>query len=89
MARSEIHAEDERVTGYDVLIPPGLLKAEFPLSPPAKATIQKARNEASDVISGEDDRVLVIVGPCSIHDAAQGYEVSEAAAVEAACHATS
>lgn len=61
----------------DVLVPPGLLRQEFPLTDPAKATIQAARNASMDIISGEDDRVLVIVGPCSIHDAEQGLAVCD------------
>jgi len=76
MPHSEIHADDLRVVDYDVLVSPGLLRQEHPLSDRAKATILKARNAAIDVIDGQDDRVLVIVGPCSIHDAAQGLEVS-------------
>lgn len=75
MPRSEIHGDDVLVGGYDVLVPPGLLKQDYPLTPQAKATIQAARNASMDVIDGVDDRVLVIVGPCSIHDAVQGLEV--------------
>lgn len=74
MPRSEIHGDDVLVGGYDVLVPPGLLKQDYPLTAQAKATIQAARNASMDVIDGVDDRVLVIVGPCSIHDAAQGLE---------------
>lgn len=75
MPRSEVHGDDIAVESYDVLVPPGLLKQEYPLTDKAKATIQTARNASMDVIDGVDDRVLVIVGPCSIHDAAQGLEV--------------
>lgn len=75
MPRSEVHGDDIAVESYDVLVPPGLLKQEYPLTEKAKATIQTARNASMDVIDGIDDRVLVIVGPCSIHDAAQGLEV--------------
>lgn len=75
MPRSEVHGDDIAVESYDVLVPPGLLKQEYPLTAEAKATIQTARNASMDVIDGVDDRVLVIVGPCSIHDAAQGLEV--------------
>lgn len=75
MPRSEVHGDDIAVESYDVLVPPGLLKQEYPLTDKAKATIQSARNASMDVIDGVDDRVLVIVGPCSIHDAAQGLEV--------------
>jgi 3-deoxy-7-phosphoheptulonate synthase len=34
----------------------------------SKETITKARNQISDIIHKKDDRVFVIVGPCSIHD---------------------
>jgi hypothetical protein len=74
---SQIHGDDLNVQGFDVLIPPGLLRQEHPLTDRAKATIQKARNAAMDIIAGEDDRLLVIVGPCSIHDAEQGLTVGE------------
>lgn len=66
---------NEHDASQDVLVPPGLLRQEFPLTDTAKATIQSARNASMDIISGEDDRVLVIVGPCSIHDAEQGLAV--------------
>ncbi|CAD6569921.1 MAG: hypothetical protein CYPHOPRED_003654 [Cyphobasidiales sp. Tagirdzhanova-0007] len=74
MPNSDSHADDLQVVGYDVLVPPGLLRQESPLSQKAKATILQARNASMDIIHGTDDRVLVIVGPCSIHDAAQGLE---------------
>ena len=60
-----------------MLVPPGLLRQEFPLSQIAKATILNARNASMDIIDGADDRLLVIVGPCSIHDASQGLEVCQ------------
>ena len=52
---------------YDPLIQPALLTQEVPLSPESIRTISNARLVASEILSGTDPRVLVIVGPCSIH----------------------
>ncbi|KZS89398.1 3-deoxy-7-phosphoheptulonate synthase [Sistotremastrum niveocremeum HHB9708] len=61
------YMDDHRVLGYSPLITPDLLKSEVVSSAQSKATITSARRAAAKVIAGEDDRVLVIVGPCSIH----------------------
>lgn len=74
-AHSTAHGDDLSVIDYDVLLSPLLLKSEYPLTERAKATIQVARNAAADVLIGDDDRVVVVVGPCSIHDAEQGLAV--------------
>lgn len=70
-----VYANDVHITEYQPLISPALLIHETPVNKEAKATIAKARAEASGVISGKDDRLLVVVGPCSIHnvDAALEY----------------
>lgn len=64
--RSQI--EDWRITGYNPLTPPDLLQSEFPLKPKNEAVILKGRNDAVDILSGKDDRLLIVIGPCSIHD---------------------
>jgi 3-deoxy-7-phosphoheptulonate synthase len=56
------------VLGYDPLIPPALLYTEVPATPTSLETVLRARREAASILSGEDDRLIVIVGPCSIHD---------------------
>ncbi|SCW00509.1 LAFE_0C05754g1_1 [Lachancea fermentati] len=68
-------AEDVRILGYDPLVSPALLQAQIPATQECLATVQRGRKEASNIITGQDDRVLVVVGPCSIHDlnAAQEY----------------
>lgn len=60
--------EDWRIRGYDPLVPPNLLQSEIPLPNESFKNIFEAREAASAVIRGDDDRLLVIVGPCSIHD---------------------
>lgn len=52
---------------YDPLIQPALIRHEIPLSNEAINTISHARKVAADIVAGRDPRVLVIVGPCSIH----------------------
>ena len=56
------------VLGQDPLIPPQLLQAEEPPSKEAFKTVARGRQEAIKIITQEDDRLLVVVGPCSIHD---------------------
>lgn len=60
--------DDCRILSYSPLIPPQLLTSEIPLSPSAIITINKARVAAAQILQGNSDKLLVIVGPCSIHD---------------------
>ncbi|KAJ3282736.1 3-deoxy-7-phosphoheptulonate synthase [Borealophlyctis nickersoniae] len=64
----ELPTDDTRIFGYDPLLPPQILQVEHPLSPEGRTTVSKARRQAAKILRGEDDRILVIVGPCSIHD---------------------
>jgi 3-deoxy-7-phosphoheptulonate synthase len=66
--------DDTRILGYDPLLPPQILMEEMPLTNQAKADIQKFRAEASKIVAGADDRLLIVVGPCSIHDPAAALE---------------
>jgi 3-deoxy-7-phosphoheptulonate synthase len=61
-------SDDVRVLGYDPLIPPALLSAEIPIPPHAEKTVLEGRRAAADIITQKDDRLLVMVGPCSLHD---------------------
>ncbi|KAK3292401.1 uncharacterized protein B0H64DRAFT_228045 [Chaetomium fimeti] len=69
-----LQADDMRVLGQDPLIPPALLISEVPMPNAALETVIKGRREAVGVIMGRNDRLLVIVGPCSIHDPATAIE---------------
>ena len=61
-------AKDVNVTSNNALIRPSELEKRIPLSPQAEATVLDGRRQLESVLSGEDDRFAVIVGPCSIHD---------------------
>ena len=67
--------ENSNITGFRQLTPPGQVKADLPLSPRAEELVLRTRRQISDAIFGVDSRrLLVIVGPCSIHDAAAARE---------------
>lgn len=60
--------DDVRIRGQRALIPPAILLEEFPATPVSDALVFEARKKIADVVRGESDRLLVVVGPCSIHD---------------------
>jgi len=60
--------EDTRIAGYAPLLPPQYLQTELPSPPSAVETVRSGRRQAIDIIERRDDRLLVICGPCSIHD---------------------
>jgi 3-deoxy-7-phosphoheptulonate synthase len=60
--------DDTRIQALRPLIPPAILLEDFPVSEELSAFIAKSRKELSDVFAAKDDRVVVVVGPCSIHD---------------------
>lgn len=62
------------VLGQDPLIPPALLTSEIPMTEAAVQTVVKGRHDAAAVIMGRSDRLLVVVGPCSIHDPAMAHD---------------
>lgn len=58
-----------RIKGIRPLISPAILMEELPLTLERAELVQRSRRSASRILAGEDDRLLVVVGPCSIHDA--------------------
>ena len=65
---------DTRITGYLPLLSPAALLDELPLSETAAGTVERTRAEVRAVLDGADDRLLVIVGPCSVHDPAAALD---------------
>jgi len=65
---SKTQLNNIHIRGEQVLISPARLKGEFPLSEKALAGITKARQTIADIIKGQDPRLLVVCGPCSIHN---------------------
>ncbi|MFC0269422.1 3-deoxy-7-phosphoheptulonate synthase [Kushneria aurantia] len=72
---SQQQVNNLNVLSQDVLITPEALKGEIPLSQQAEQTVIDSRRTIERILCGEDPRLLVVIGPCSIHDteAARDY----------------
>ena len=66
--------DDLRIANLRPLIPPAILMEELPLSEAASNVVSGTRDQAADIICGRDDRLLVVTGPCSIHDPVAALE---------------
>jgi 3-deoxy-7-phosphoheptulonate synthase len=65
---------DVRIRSTRPLISPAILADELPLSDAAAARVNQARRAVAGVVTGQDDRLLAIVGPCSVHDPVAALE---------------
>lgn len=66
--------DDTRIRAVRPLITPALLQEWLPTPASAQALVEHSRSAISRVLHGADDRLVVVVGPCSIHDHAQAME---------------
>ncbi len=66
--------DDLRIDQLRPLIAPAILMEELPISEVASATVAEVRTVATRIVKGEDDRLLVVAGPCSIHDVEAAVE---------------
>ena len=60
--------ENINIEAPEILITPDELKREIPLTDKARATVTEGRQVIENILAGKDHRILVVVGPCSIHD---------------------
>ncbi|MGI9216274.1 MAG: 3-deoxy-7-phosphoheptulonate synthase [Hydrogenophaga sp.] len=66
--------DDLRIGAVRPLITPALLQEWLPTPPAAQALVEGSRAALSRVLHGQDDRLIVVVGPCSIHDHDQAMD---------------
>lgn len=66
--------DDVRITGLKEVQSPRVLHDEFPMDEHASETVYHARTAIHNILHGEDDRLVVVVGPCSVHDTAAARE---------------
>jgi 3-deoxy-7-phosphoheptulonate synthase len=62
------HVRDQRIERVVPLVTPHKLLTEMPLGPERAKAVVRGREQVSAVLDGDDDRLLVVVGPCSVHD---------------------
>ena len=69
--------DDVRIDAVTELLPPIAHLYELPISDEAEKLVVQTRQEIADLVHGKDNRLLVIVGPCSIHDPAAAVEYAQ------------
>jgi len=69
--------DDLRIRAIKQVIAPKDLHAEFPITDAAATTVYETRQAIQHILHGEDDRLLVVVGPCSVHDPAAALEYAQ------------
>ncbi len=69
--------ENLNVSAQDILLTPDRLKDELPVTADIKAGVGKARQDLKRILAGEDHRLLVVIGPCSIHDPAAALDYAQ------------
>ena len=75
--QTKYNTDDLRICGIKEVIPPAQIHEEMPISNTAAETTLKARSEIHEVLCGNDDRLLVVIGPCSIHDTKAALEYAQ------------
>lgn len=78
--------DDIRITGMQEVIAPEALIAELPISDTASQTTFNCRQQVSDILHGRDGRLMVVIGPCSIHDPAAALDYARRLAEQAHRH---
>ncbi|MDE2395381.1 MAG: 3-deoxy-7-phosphoheptulonate synthase [Burkholderiales bacterium] len=61
--------DDVRIAAVRALVSPALILEELPVTPAVEGLVEATRTDIGAVLHGRDDRLVVVVGPCSIHDA--------------------
>ncbi|HLX21780.1 MAG TPA: 3-deoxy-7-phosphoheptulonate synthase [Usitatibacter sp.] len=79
--------DDLRISAVRALIAPQLLLEELPVDSAALATVTNARQAVHRILHGADDRLVAVVGPCSIHDSGAALEYAAKLRDAAAHHA--
>ncbi|RMX08082.1 3-deoxy-7-phosphoheptulonate synthase [Corticibacter populi] len=75
--------DDTRINTVRPLITPALLQEWLPASASARELVERSRTAINQVLDGQDDRLIVVVGPCSIHDHAQAMDYARQLKVQA------
>ena len=75
MSLTDVSAiDDVRIESIDSLVAPDTVIARFPVSETVTTLIKTTRTKIANIMRGDDERLLVVIGPCSIHDASAARE---------------
>lgn len=87
---ADVHVDDVRnrhIASFDPIPRPRDLQEEYPADAARYRTVARGRAETEAALRDEDDRMVVVVGPCSIHDPGSAVEYAQRLQGEAAAHA--
>jgi 3-deoxy-7-phosphoheptulonate synthase len=76
--------DDTRIAAVRALVAPAVLLEEQPVTQEIEELVERTRGEIADVLHGRDDRLVVVVGPCSIHDHDQAMDYAHRLKAQAA-----
>ena len=69
--------DDTRIAAVRALVSPAVLLEELPVTEPVERLVEDTRQAIGRVLQGGDDRLVAVVGPCSIHDRAQALQYAQ------------
>ncbi len=69
--------ENSRISAVKPLISPAVLAEEYPLTAAEEAVVKDGRDTIEAILDGRDERMFVVVGPCSIHDSKAAFEYAD------------
>jgi 3-deoxy-7-phosphoheptulonate synthase len=75
--------DNQRTVAINPLLSPNMLRHEHPIDAGVAETVQRGRAGAVDILDGRDDRLLVVVGPCSVHDPVAALDYAHRLAAKA------
>lgn len=82
-----VDTSDRRIVAFREIPTPHTIRAELPLAARCSESVQRDRDEIADILAGRDDRLLAVVGPCSVHDPAAALDYASRLAPLAADYA--
>ena len=71
------NTDDLRIKQTKPLIPPAILVDELPITESVSTLVTRSRQEVANILAGRDDRILAVVGPCSLHDPVAGLDYAK------------
>ena len=70
-----LDTDNRNITSFEPLIKPDELKSGLPITDSIATLVKNTRREIHDIIHKKSDKLLFIVGPCSVHDIDQGFKL--------------
>lgn len=84
--KDKTRIDDTRIASVRPLLTPALLEEQLPASETHLSLVESSRQAISNILQGKDDRLLIVVGPCSIHDYAQAIDYAKLLKAQADKH---